>query len=130
MAAAVLGDFQGRLEESICCTEAALSSKLQSDLRRRLQEGQKEAAQAAPSSVQPWCRPMGQGGLHWATFRATVTRHGKFREDWNEVLATPMLRRLSASWEQFFSEDAGSQLEKLRLGMTDAVEHGLEELGA
>jgi len=120
-----------RLTNAIECSEVAVAAKLRAagGLRQRLCEGQKEAADAAPMAISPWCRPSGSGGLHWATFRATVRRQGNFREDWNEVLATPMLRRISAAWDRFFSLEVGTQLDKLKDELSRALEDCLQGFG-
>ena len=47
-------------------------------------------AEAATESMEPKCRPKGQGGLNHGTFKATCRRQGEWKEDWSELLANPL----------------------------------------
>ena len=52
-----------------------------------------------------WGSPAaGRGGLHWCTFKATCRREGEWREDFNELLADPLNRRIAVEWDRVLNQ--------------------------
>jgi hypothetical protein len=51
-----------------------------------------------------WGSPAGRGGLHWCTFKATCRREGELREDFNELLADPLNRRIAVEWDRVLNQ--------------------------
>ncbi|CAJ1399357.1 unnamed protein product [Effrenium voratum] len=80
-----------------CARQAWL--KMNSSLLERIGVGQREATEAAAVSFEQRCRPQGQGGLHWGTFKATCRREGEWRENFNEMLADPLNRAIAVEWD-------------------------------
>jgi len=67
------------------------------------------AIQAAPDTVHSWGQPRSQGGLSWATYKATVRRDGVFSgaaglRNFNEELFDPISRNLANGWERAFQQ--------------------------
>ena len=52
--------------------------------------------------MQKWGVPQSQGGLHWATYKATCRRHGVFRINMNEALVAPIFEAVATHWEKAF----------------------------
>lgn len=46
----------------------------------------------------------GQGGVHHGTFKATCRREGEWREDFNELLADPLNRRIAIEWDRVLNQ--------------------------
>ena len=49
-------------------------------------------------------RPEGQGGVHHGTFKATCRREGEWHEDFNELLADPLNRRIAIEWDRVLNQ--------------------------
>jgi hypothetical protein len=69
----------------------------------------------------------GWRGIHWATLRAIVNRHGAFKSpttgrayDLNEDLAGPLLAQLPVSWERYFTDDLGQVTCELVIKLTES----------
>lgn len=54
--------------------EAAIGKAFRDDVAPRLKEGAAQAKADALAKAQEWGIPVTQGGLHWATYKATVRR--------------------------------------------------------
>jgi hypothetical protein len=66
-----------------------------------------EAAQAAPHTVNGWGAHRSQGGMYWATYKATVRREGAFTgaagpRDFDAELVDPISKKFATSWERTF----------------------------
>jgi hypothetical protein len=95
----------------------SLNAVFDCDLNPSLAEGAETAEAEAMGKVQSWGDKYNAGGLHWATYKATVRRSGKFRIDMNEELAEPILAAVSTRWEQTFCGAVTKLLEELSSGM-------------
>ncbi|KAK0714662.1 hypothetical protein B0H67DRAFT_488640 [Lasiosphaeris hirsuta] len=65
------------------------------------------AAEAAELTAIGWGLPQSQGGLLWATYKATCKRAGVFAgaagpRNWNEELFEPISKSIASSWERVF----------------------------
>ncbi|KAJ3773109.1 hypothetical protein FB446DRAFT_18931 [Lentinula raphanica] len=49
--------------------------------------------------------------MHWASYRATLRRHGTFRRDLNVELLAPFTRNIATSWGKLFETDLLGQFE-------------------
>ena len=83
----------------------AARTRLRTSLMKRVDAGQRNAAEAAVETMEPKCRPKGQGGLHHGTFHAAVRRNGEWREDWNELLSDPINRAIAIEWNRSMQRD-------------------------
>eukprot|EP00435_Cladocopium_sp_Y103_P031285 s1043_g7.t3 len=66
--------------------------------------GQTTAAEEGARNMSGRCQPQGRGGLHWGTFKATCRREGEWREDFNELLADPLNRRIAVEWDRVLNQ--------------------------
>jgi GTPase SAR1 family protein len=83
--------------------EGALSAEL---LRKFDSAARTAAAKALPTS-DGWGAPRDAGGLFWATYKATVRRHGVFQgasgsRNFNKDLTDPLTQGLAQWWEKAF----------------------------
>jgi hypothetical protein len=80
-------------------------------LREQLIDYFADASNTAATSAVPtatgWGAPRDNGGLFWATYKATVRRHGVFQgasgsRNFNVELTDPLYRELGTPWEKTF----------------------------
>lgn len=112
-----LDTFEGNLNEVFDC-----------DLNPSLADGAGAAEQEAMGKVQSWGSTYTTGGLHWATYKATIRRNGKFRIDMNDELAEPILSAVSTRWEKTFCGAVTKLLEELSGGIQSELKQALETL--
>ncbi|CCM01707.1 uncharacterized protein FIBRA_03772 [Fibroporia radiculosa] len=74
------------------------------------------AANAASAAVQT--SDSFAAGMHWATYRATLRRHGSWRQDLNVELTNPFTRNIASSWSKVFEADLFLAFDK---AATDAI---------
>jgi hypothetical protein len=79
-----LETLQDRLAGRVTALIAALVGHVDSSITPQLASGTQEAADLCMATLQNWGQGWtrgtgGAGGLHWATYKATVRRHGVFR---------------------------------------------------
>lgn len=65
------------------------------------------AVEAAPDTAAGWGAHRNEGGLFWATYKATVRRNGSYHgasgpRDFNQELFDPVARNLATGWERAF----------------------------
>ncbi|OCH93605.1 hypothetical protein OBBRIDRAFT_832536 [Obba rivulosa] len=94
------------------------------ELQRRFQDGLEEkcqtgAANAATAAVET--SDTFAASMHWATYRATLRRHGSWRQDLNVELTNPFTRNIASSWSKVFEADLFASFEKSALGATSAL---------
>ncbi|CAE7266046.1 PUB50, partial [Symbiodinium sp. CCMP2592] len=92
--------IQAVMDEVIRGCMKKAKTEMQESLMQQLKVGQQEATEAAGQSFEKRCQPMGRGGLHWCTFKATCRREGEWRESFNELLADPLNRAIAVKWDQ------------------------------
>ena len=68
--------------------------------------------------------------MHWGTYRATLRRHGSFRQDLNVELISPMTKNIAASWAQIFEADLFADFEKTVMESVDRLTKDVEETAA
>ncbi|GJE84682.1 nuclear GTPase SLIP-GC [Phanerochaete sordida] len=49
--------------------------------------------------------------MHWATYRATLRRHGSWRQDLNVELSNPFTRQIASTWSRVFEADLFASFE-------------------
>ncbi|XP_045194118.2 uncharacterized protein LOC123549787 [Mercenaria mercenaria] len=111
-------------------------------VRQKMEEGANNAANEASSTCTKWGAPVNHdpakdkrsGGLHWATYRATVRRQGVYTSgsygsvDFNEDLAEPMYRSMTIVWDRAFSGMLWKILDKLKLEILSKLKSFISEL--
>ena len=68
----------------------------------QLKAGAEAARADAVATTESWGIPVTQGGMHWATYKATCRRHGVWRINMNEALVEPIFKAVSTHWEKAF----------------------------
>ncbi|TFY80874.1 hypothetical protein EWM64_g3143, partial [Hericium alpestre] len=81
-------------------TVAGLKAEFRNGLQEKCEVGAALASDAALETSDAFA-----GGMHWATYRATLRRHGAWRRDLNEELITPMTKNIASSWSKVFEAD-------------------------
>ncbi|KAH8830804.1 hypothetical protein DL96DRAFT_1668499 [Flagelloscypha sp. PMI_526] len=79
--------------------EEDLNAAFNDGLEAKCQEGIVAGAAGAVQTVDTFA-----ASIHWATYRATLRRHGAFRHDLNVDLAGPFTRSIAQSWGKVFEQ--------------------------
>ncbi|KAI0786384.1 hypothetical protein C8Q75DRAFT_771545 [Abortiporus biennis] len=114
----LIKDFKKVIGE--CVKE--LQTRFRDGLEEKCQVGAENAAAAAVETSDTFAASM-----HWATYRATLRRHGSWRRDLNVELSSPFTRNIAASWSKVFEADLFATFEK---AATDAIKKLVEEVEA
>ncbi|KAF9569032.1 hypothetical protein CPC08DRAFT_790765 [Agrocybe pediades] len=101
------GNMKG-VTPRLCMEFVKLVDGCASDLQKVFKDGLEDkcrtgAASAAESAI-PTIDEF-QASMHWATYRATLRRHGSFRRDLNVELVNPFTRNIAHSWSKVFESD-------------------------
>ncbi|PIL36747.1 hypothetical protein GSI_00436 [Ganoderma sinense ZZ0214-1] len=88
------------------CVEE-LQERFRDGLEERCQVGATNAASSAVQTSDTFAASM-----HWATYRATLRRHGSWRSDLNVELSNPFTRQIASSWSKVFEADLFASFEK------------------
>ncbi|EOD32468.1 hypothetical protein EMIHUDRAFT_456065 [Emiliania huxleyi CCMP1516] len=107
-------EAQRRLKAACKAAEDAVRASFDTQVAPQLQQGAASAASEALSTAGAWGISVTQGGLHWATYKATTRRHGVFRLNMNEALTAPILKAVSVQWERAFLSGLQTTLDSLR----------------
>eukprot|EP00913_Durusdinium_trenchii_P018212 g17110.t1 len=94
-----------------------LSDKLKSSVGI----GQRTAAEEGARNMTVRCQGQGAGGLHWGTFKATCRRQGEWREDFNELLADPLNRRIAVEWDRVLNQLLPDHVDNLLRRIVDEI---------
>ena len=90
------------LRASARAAEAKVQSSFDTQVAPQLEAGADAARTDALATTAQWGITVTQGGLHWATYKATCRRHGVFRINMNEALVAPIFKAVSTHWEKAF----------------------------
>ena len=101
------------LEAHAKATEDRISAAFEEDITPKLQQGAATAKTAALETVQRWGAKNTEGGLHWATYKATTRRNGTWRINMNEALVEPIFKAVATEWERSFLSGLSNTLEAL-----------------
>ncbi|RDB22483.1 Nuclear GTPase SLIP-GC [Hypsizygus marmoreus] len=108
------------------------------DLQDNFKDGLEEKCKAGAANAAAAAVPTNDefaGSMHWATYRATLRRHGSWRRDLNVELITPFTRNIAHSWSKVFESDlfgpfeaaAISSINKLLKDVEDSAAVGLKD---
>ncbi|EPQ59276.1 hypothetical protein GLOTRDRAFT_136192 [Gloeophyllum trabeum ATCC 11539] len=92
----LIKDFAGIINKTIEDVQA----RFKDGLEEKCQAGAEMAASSALTTSDTFA-----SSVHWATYRATLRRHGSFRQDLNVELINPMTRNIASSWSKVFEAD-------------------------
>lgn len=82
------------------------------NIDQSLKKASSQGKGSCHSICKGWGRGQRDGGLHWGTYKATVSRQGVFRINMNEELARPMISAITVIWEQQLVNATKKTLEK------------------
>ncbi|CAK9043648.1 unnamed protein product [Durusdinium trenchii] len=103
-------------------SQAAIMRTLLSDkLKSSVGIGQRTAAEEGARNMTVRCQGQGAGGLHWGTFKATCRRQGEWREDFNELLADPLNRRIAVEWDRVLNQLLPDHVDNLLRRIVDEI---------
>ena len=102
-----LHTLEQQLEEAVHHTMEDVEKSLETLLFGYLAAAAQSAAKKAVHTSEAWGASRDKGGLFWATYKATVRRHGVFHgasgeRDFNKELSAPMIKDLMKYWEKAF----------------------------
>ncbi|ETS80009.1 hypothetical protein PFICI_07538 [Pestalotiopsis fici W106-1] len=105
------------LIEKVNQTVNDIEDTLSSRLTNRFGAGCVKAEQEAIIIAQAWGNKPNDGGMFWATYKATCRRDGEFSgsrgyRNLNEELIAPLKSKLANAWEKMFSTTIPKRLEK------------------
>ncbi|KAI8631989.1 hypothetical protein F5Y19DRAFT_382458 [Xylariaceae sp. FL1651] len=103
----LLGSLEQELDSSLQQSAALLEKSLEKHIYENFNASIPSAIQAAPNTAYSWGAPRAEGGLFWATYKATVRRMGVYSgasgpRDFNQDLFDPISRVLATRWERAF----------------------------
>ncbi|TBU32140.1 hypothetical protein BD311DRAFT_775680 [Dichomitus squalens] len=99
----LIEEFERAVEN---CVEE-LQERFKDGLEERCKIGATSAAAVAVETSDTFAASM-----HWATYRATLRRHGSWRSDLNVDLSNPFTRQIASSWSKVFEADLFASFEK------------------
>ncbi|KAI0721894.1 Dynamin family-domain-containing protein [Cerioporus squamosus] len=88
------------------CVEE-LQERFKEGLEEKCKAGATNAATAAVETSDQFAASM-----HWGTYRATLRRHGTWRQDLNVELSNPFTRQIASSWSKVFESDLFTSFEQ------------------
>ena len=109
-----VGTLQGELKQHANDAEKTITKTFEEDVAPKLKEGAETAKADAITKAQSWSISVTQGGLHWATYKATTRRNGVFRINMNEALVEPIFKAVATQWERSFLSGLSSTLDTLQ----------------
>ncbi|KDR83818.1 hypothetical protein GALMADRAFT_236220 [Galerina marginata CBS 339.88] len=116
------------------CTEfAQLVDGCVRDLQQNFKDGLEDkcrlgAANAAESSLTTLDEFT--SSMHWATYRATLRRHGSWRRDLNVELINPFTRNIAHSWSKVFESDLFAPFQASTISAITTLVKEVEESSA
>ncbi|KAJ3577378.1 hypothetical protein NPX13_g3190 [Xylaria arbuscula] len=103
----LLGQLEEDLRSSLKQSIVTIRAALQEQIFENISASMPSAIDEAPETAYSWGAPRAEGGLFWATYKATVRRQGVYHgasgfRDFNQELFEPISRRLATGWERAF----------------------------
>ncbi|KAI1408718.1 Dynamin family-domain-containing protein [Hypoxylon sp. FL1857] len=103
----LLNDLEKGFDASVKEAVQLLKQSLSDNVYRVFDASIPEAVNAALDTANGWGAPRAQGGMFWATYKATVRRKGVYHgaagpHDFNQELFDPISRNLATGWERAF----------------------------
>lgn len=104
------------LDSSLTQSTTLIKKSLEEHIFESVDRSISLAVEAAPATAYSWGAPRSEGGLFWATYKATVRRQGVYSgasgpRDFNQDLFEPISRSLATGWERAFQRRLPAILE-------------------
>lgn len=96
-------DFAQVVEDAV----RELKARFREGLEEKCRLGAINASSAAVETSDTFAASM-----HWATYRATLRRHGSWRSDLNVELSNPFTRQIASTWSKVFEADLFASFEQ------------------
>ena len=93
-------ELSTKLEACAAAAEGRVQLAFDTQVAPQLEMGAESSMQGALATTQQWGTSVMEGGMHWATYKATTRRHGVFRINMNEQLVAPIFKAVSTHWEK------------------------------
>ncbi|KAF2768799.1 hypothetical protein EJ03DRAFT_351811 [Teratosphaeria nubilosa] len=102
-----LHELEKALEKGVSATLEDVEGTISEQLLEKFPAANKAASQLAVPTSSGWGAHRNDGGLYWATYKATVRRQGVFSgaagpKDFNAELTEPVYKQLATAWEKAF----------------------------
>lgn len=114
-------DFKKVIDKSV----GNLKENFREGLEEKCKTGAVNAASAAVQTSDTFAASM-----HWASYRATLRRHGSWRQDLNVELTNPFTRQIASSWSKVFEADLFASFEKATVEAVDKLLTDIEASAA
>ncbi|KAI1322901.1 hypothetical protein F5Y16DRAFT_403978 [Xylariaceae sp. FL0255] len=103
----LLASLETGLDKSLTRALSLVEHSLDEQIYECFNTSTPAAIDAAPQIAYSWGAPRSEGGLFWATYKATVRRDGVYSGasgpmDFNQLLFDPISRALANGWERCF----------------------------
>ncbi|OCH93606.1 hypothetical protein OBBRIDRAFT_790131 [Obba rivulosa] len=98
----LIKDFKKVVEDRV----QELQCRFKDGLEEKCEVGAAHAANVAVEISDKFAASM-----HWASYRATLRRHGSWYEDLNVELTNPFMRNIASTWSQIFESDLFASVE-------------------
>lgn len=123
-----LQKLQQQLERAVDDTMDDIEQALDHQLYNFFASAVHTAAKAALPISDEWGAPRDQGGMFWATYKATVRRHGVFHgaaghRDFNKDLTNPFTKSLMTRWEKTFHRRVPEVFNGFPIGVNDTIKN-------
>ncbi|KAI0103234.1 hypothetical protein GGR51DRAFT_525139 [Nemania sp. FL0031] len=112
----LLTHLEEELEALVKSSLDLIRKSLQEHIFENINMSMPSAIEAAPDTAYSWGAHRSEGGLFWATYKATVRRQGVYSgasgpRDFNQELFDPISRNLATGWERAFQRRLPAILE-------------------
>ena len=118
------------LDAALAGFDESVFASLEADVLPRLDAGAADAAKTCVATATAWGGSRADGGLHWATYKATLRRGGNWRQNFNEELAEPVYRAVATHWEKAMVDKARRGLDALDGAVAKALAAAHDGLAA
>ncbi|KAF8974240.1 hypothetical protein BDZ97DRAFT_1945601 [Flammula alnicola] len=116
------------------CTEfAKMVDGCVHDLQQNFKDGLEDKCRIGAANAADGALPALDeftSSMHWATYRATLRRHGSWRRDLNVELINPFTRNIAHSWSKVFESDLFGPFQESTLAAITTLVKEVEESAA
>ncbi|KAK5125406.1 hypothetical protein LTR85_000515 [Meristemomyces frigidus] len=116
------------LEKAVSTTMEDVEATLGEQIFDKFAPAVRSAADSAIPTSAGWGAHKNDGGLYWATYKATVRRNGVYQgaaglRDFNSELSEPIYKQLASTWEKAFQRRLPHILQSFTKSGTGLLKH-------